>query len=107
MSDRSPQDILLVEPSSLTGSIIVATARQLNLPVVRQVNSVRMAQQRLSHESYAGVIVSLDEQEQEAVALLEQVRNDALAVSADVPVAVTTTQAVSYTHLTLPTKRIV
>lgn len=90
MSDRSPQDILLVEPSSLTGSIIVATARQLNLPVVRQVNSVRMAQQRLSHESYAGVIVSLDEQE--AVALLEQVRNDALAVSADVPVAVTTTQ---------------
>ena len=92
MSDRSPRDILLVESSSLTGSIIVATARQLNLPVVRQVNSVRMAQQRLRHESYAGVIVSLDEQEQEAVALLEQVRNDALAVSADVPVAVTTTQ---------------
>ena len=64
MNNRSPQDILLVEPSSLTGSIIVATARQLNLPTVRQVNSVRMAQQRLSHESYAGVIVSLDEQEQ-------------------------------------------
>jgi len=92
MSNRSPQDILLVEPSSLTGSIIVTTARQLNLPVVRQVNSVRMAQQRLSQANYAGVIVSLDEQEQEAVALLEQVRNDELAVSADVPVAVTTTQ---------------
>ena len=92
MSDHSPQDILLVEPSSLTGSIIVATARQLNLPTVRLVNSVRVAQQRLSHESYAGVIVSLDEQEREAVALLEQVRNDELAVSADVPVAVTTTQ---------------
>ena len=62
-------------------------ADQVRDPMLR-----RMAQRRLSHESYAGVIVSLDEQEQEAVALLEQVRNDTLAVSADVPVAVTTTQ---------------
>jgi len=92
MSDHSPQDILLIEPSSLTGSIIVSTARQLNLPAVRQVNSVRMAQQRLTHQDFAGVIVSIDEQEQEAIALLEQVRNDTLAVSASVPVAVTTTQ---------------
>lgn len=92
MSDRNPQDILLVEPSSLTGSIIVAAARQLNLPVVRQVNSVRMAQQRLMYQDYAGIIVSLDEQEHEAIAMLEQVRDDGLAVSADVPVAVTTTQ---------------
>lgn len=92
MSDHSPQDILLIEPSSLTGSIIVATARQLNLPAVRQVNSVRMAQQRLTHQDFAGVIVSIDEQEQEAIALLEQVRNDTLAVNANVPVAVTTTQ---------------
>ena len=92
MSDLSPQDILLVEPSSLTGSIIVATARQLNLPSVRQVNSVRMAQQRLTHQDYAGMIVSIDEQQHEAVALLEQVRNDELAVSASLPVAVTTTQ---------------
>ncbi|KQW21644.1 hypothetical protein ATF69_0146 [Acidovorax delafieldii] len=92
MSDHSPQDILLIEPSSLTGSIIVSTARQLNLPAVRQVNSVRMAQQRLTHQDFAGVIVSIDEHQQEAVALLEQVRNDTLAVSASVPVAVTTTQ---------------
>ncbi len=28
MNDRSPQDILLVESSPLTGSIIAATARQ-------------------------------------------------------------------------------
>lgn len=92
MNDHSPQDILLIEPSSLTGSIIVATARQLNLPAVRQVSSVRVAQQRLSHHNFAGVIISIDEEEHEAVTLLEQVRNDALAVSADVPVAVTTTQ---------------
>jgi len=91
MTGRRPRDILLVEPSSLTGSIIVATARQLNLPPVRQVNSVRMAQQRLVHQDFGGIIVSLEEQ-QEAVALLEQVRNNALAVNADVPVAVTTTQ---------------
>ncbi len=92
MSDHSPQDILLIEPSSLTGSIIVATARQLNLPAVRQVSSVRIAQQRLGHHNFAGVIISIDEEEHEAVALLEQVRSDALAVSADVPVAVTATQ---------------
>jgi DNA-binding NtrC family response regulator len=92
MSDHSAQDILLIEPSSLTGSIIVATARQLNLPAVRQVSSVRIAQQRLGHHNFAGVIISIDEEEHEAVALLEQVRSDALAVSADVPVAVTATQ---------------
>ena len=91
MNDRSPQDILLVEPSSLTGSIIVATARQLNLPPIRQVASVRTAQQRLAHQDFAGVIVSLEDQ-QEAVALLEQVRSDQLAVHASVPVAVTTAQ---------------
>lgn len=92
MSERRNQDILLIEPSSLTGSIIVATARQLNLPAVRQVNSVRMAQQRLTHQDFAGLIVSIDEQQQEAIALLEQVRNDALAISASVPVAVITAQ---------------
>lgn len=92
MSERRNQDILLIEPSSLTGSIIVATARQLNLPAVRQVNSVRMAQQRLAHQDFAAVIVSIDEQQQEAINLLEQVRNDALAISASVPVAVITAQ---------------
>lgn len=90
MTGHSNQDILLVEPSSLTGSIIVATARQLNLPPVRQVASVRTAQQQLAHQDYSGVIVSLDE-EHEAIALLEQVRNDQLAINASVPVAVTTT----------------
>lgn len=91
MSPNPAQDILLVEPSSLTGSIIVATARQLNMPAVRQVSSVRNAQHQLTSKDFSGVIVSLDE-ENEAVALLEQVRSARLAVDAQVPVAVTTAQ---------------
>lgn len=87
----APHDILLVEPSSLTGSIIVATARQLDLPAVRQVSSVRTAQHQLTQKTFSGVIVSLDEQ-QEAVSLLEQVRDARFAVHPDVPVAVTTAQ---------------
>ena len=83
--------ILLVEPSSLTASIIVSTARQLNLPTVRQVSSVRTAQQHLAAQAFLGVIVSLDEA-QAAVALLEQVRDARFAVDAQVPVAVTTDQ---------------
>jgi len=83
--------ILLLEPSSLTASIIVSTARQLNLPTVRQVSSVRTAQQHLMAQGFSGVIVSLDEAN-EVVALLEQVRDARFAVDAQVPVAVTTAQ---------------
>lgn len=83
--------ILLVEPSSLTASIIVSTARQLNMPAVRQVGSVRTAQQHLAAQGFLGVMVSLEE-EQEAVALLEQVRGARFAVHARVSVAVTTAQ---------------
>lgn len=91
MSSTRPLDILLVEPSSLTGSIIMATARQLNLPAVRQVTTVRNAQQQLTAKDFSGVIVSLDEAP-EAVTLLEQLRSAQFAVHAQVPVAVTTTQ---------------
>jgi DNA-binding response OmpR family regulator len=83
--------ILLLEPSSLTASIIVSTARQLNLPTVRQVSSVRTAQQHLMAQGFSGVIVSLDEAN-EVVALLEQVRDARFTVDAQVPVAVTTAQ---------------
>ena len=83
--------ILLLEPSSLTASIIVSTARQLNLPTVRQVSRVRTAQQHLMAQGFSGVIVSLDEAN-EVVALLEQVRDARFAVDAQVPVAVTTAQ---------------
>ncbi|MFY3384228.1 histidine kinase [Paracidovorax sp. MALMAid1276] len=83
--------ILLLEPSSLTASIIVSTARQLNLPAVRQVSSVRTASQRLAAEGFSGVIVSLDDAPA-AMSLLEQVRDARFAVDAQVPVAVTTDQ---------------
>jgi len=63
----------------------------LNLQPVRQVTSVRTAQQQLAHQDFSGVIVSIDEQH-EAITLLEQVRNNQLAVHAHIPVAVTTTQ---------------
>lgn len=91
MSAAPAQDILLIEPSSLTGSIIVATARQLNLPRVSQVASVRTAQQQMAHHKYGSIILSLDEQDA-AIGLLEQVRQGAYAVPSDVPVVVTTPQ---------------
>jgi DNA-binding response OmpR family regulator len=91
MSPALPREILLFEPSSLTASIIVSTARQMNLPRVRQVSSVRTAQQQLAAQGFGALILSLDEDDG-AVALLEQVRNDQLAVHAQVPVAVTSAQ---------------
>ena len=91
MSPAPRSEILLFEPSSLTASIIVATARQMNLPRVRQVSSVLTAHQHLAAQGFRALIMSLDEAN-EAVALLEQVRSDRLAVDAQVPVAVTTGQ---------------
>jgi len=88
---RARPPILLLEPHSLTASIIVSTARQLDLPPVRQVSSVRNAQQQLAAQGFLGMVLSLDDAEP-AVALLEQVRNAQLAVPAQMPVAVTTAQ---------------
>lgn len=89
-SQASGHGILLVETSSLTGSIIVNTARQLNLPKVYLINSVRSAMQRLTSQNFSAVILSLEE-DNEALQLLEMVRNQKFTVPADVPVAVTTT----------------
>ncbi|MBY0409961.1 MAG: response regulator, partial [Burkholderiaceae bacterium] len=89
-TQASSHGILLVETSSLTGSIIVNTARQLNLPKVYLTNSVRSAMQRLNSQNFSAVILSLEE-DNEALQLLEMVRNQKFAVPADVPVAVTTT----------------
>ena len=91
MSPAPQKEILLFEPSSLTASIIVSTARQMELPRVRQVNSVRTAHQQLAAQGFWAIILSLDEAN-DAVALLEQVRDDRLAVDPQVPVAVTTAQ---------------
>lgn len=85
------QDILLIEPSSMTGGIIVSTARQLALPQVRQVNSVRSAHAQLETRPITGMIVSLDEQA-EAVELLRRLRAADFPVPADMPVAITTAQ---------------
>ncbi len=82
--------ILLVEPSSLSGGIIVATARQLGLSAVHLVSSVRSAQQKLDQEDFAGVIVSLEE-DKDAVLLIEKLRNTQFsAVNPLVPIAVIT-----------------
>ncbi|MEO7106699.1 MAG: histidine kinase [Rhodoferax sp.] len=82
--------ILLVEPSTLSGSIIVSTARQLNLSAVHLVSSVRSAQQKLDQEDFAGVIVSLEE-DHDSILLIERLRSVKFsAVNPQVPVAVIT-----------------
>lgn len=90
MSPMGKGRILLVEPSSLSGGIIVATARQLNLAAVHLVSSVRSAQQKLDQEDFSGVIVSLEE-DHDAVLLIEKLRNTQFsAVNPLVPIAVIT-----------------
>jgi len=97
--------ILLVEPSTLTGSIIVATARQLVLPSVRQVASIRMAQQRLAAQEFSALIVSLDEHV-DAVALMEHVRTGQYALRSDAPIAVTTSQVDASTAVQMKTLQV-
>lgn len=99
------QDILLIEPSSMTGGIIVATARQLALAHVRQVNSVRSAEAQLQSRPIACMIVSLDEQA-EAVELLRKVRAAEFLVPADIPVAITTAQVDASTAEQLKSLRV-
>ena len=90
MSRARNAGILLVEPSSLSGSIIVSTARQLNFPAVHLVSSVRSARQRFDTDDFHGVIVSLEE-DKDAISLLEGVRSAKFAaVNPQVPIAVTT-----------------
>lgn len=88
MSGVNGPGILMLEPSSLIGGIVLATARELGLPRVHQVTSVRAAQRELVARSFSALIVSLDEYVQ-ATELLDQVRAQAFAVPADIAVAVT------------------
>lgn len=99
------QDILLVEPSSMTGGIIVSTARQLALPPVRQVNSVRSAHAQLNSRPITGMIVSLEEAA-EAVELLRKVRAAEFPVRPDMPIAITTAQVDSGTAEQLKALRV-
>ena len=90
MSSVRNKRILLIEPSSLTGSIIVATARQLNLSPVYLVSSVRVAEQRLNQEDFFAIIVSLEE-DRDAVHLIERLRNEHFStINAKIPIAVIT-----------------
>ncbi len=83
-------DILVVEQSTMVGSIIVSTARQLKLPGVRLATSIRAAQQLLEQHAFSAVIVSLNE-EGPALELIQKLRDGQTKTRADVPVAVTTT----------------
>ncbi len=83
-------EILVVEQTTIVGSIIVSTARELKLPRVRLATSIRAAQILLEQQSFGGLIVSLND-EQPALELLEKLRTGAYRTPANVPVAVTTT----------------
>lgn len=88
MTTAKRKQILLIEPSSLTGSIIVSTARQLNLRPVYLVSSVRGAEQRLNQEDFFAVIASLEE-DRDTVHLIERLRNATFSsINPKVPVAV-------------------
>ncbi len=88
MTTARHKRILLIEPSSLTGSIIVSTARQLNLFPVYLVSSVRGAEQLLNQENFFAVIASLEE-DRDAQHLIERVRNAHFPnVNPKVPIAV-------------------
>ncbi len=83
-----PNDILLVEQSAMVGNIIVSTARQLNMPKVRLVTSIRSAQQQLETQPFSGMIASLED-EAAALQLIEGLRGGLFKSHSDTPVAIT------------------
>lgn len=101
--------ILLIEPSSLSGGIIVSTARQLNLRSVNLVSSVRVARQKFDFEDFSGVILSLEE-DNEALLLLENLRAAQFAaVNPQVPIVViasSVTSALALKMKTLDVRRV-
>ena len=82
-------NILLLEKSHMVGSIIVSTARQLNLAVVRQVTSITNARQQLSNGTYSGLIATLDDEVADLEFLCE-LREAAHNDYANIPIAVIT-----------------
>ena len=85
----SNKEILLVEKSAMIGSIILSTARQLQLRPVRLVTSCASAQIFLENQAFCGLITSLDETEA-ALGVIHQLRQGQLRCAANMPVAVTT-----------------
>jgi DNA-binding NtrC family response regulator len=84
-------EILLVEKSAMIGSIIVSTARQLQLRPVRLVTNCDSAQLFLENQVFCGLITSLDEAGA-ALNMIHQLRQGKLRCDAKMPVAVTTSQ---------------
>jgi hypothetical protein len=85
------QEMLLVEENSMIGSIILSTARQLQLRPVRLVTSCKSAQLFLENQMFCGLITYLDEAGA-ALDIIHQVRLGQLRCAANMPVAVTTAQ---------------
>jgi DNA-binding NtrC family response regulator len=84
----STREILLVEQSSMIGSIIVSTARQLQLCPVRLVTNCNSAQLLLKNQVFCGLITSLDEAGA-ALNMIDLLRQGQLRCDANMPVAVT------------------
>ena len=87
----SSMEILLVEPSSMVGGIVISTARQLKLPRVRQVGTVRHAQTQLEAHEYDGLIVALDD-DGLAIEMLRNLRMGGFHSDPALPVAVVAPQ---------------
>ncbi len=85
------KELLLVEGNSMIGSIILSTARQLNLHPIRVANNCQSAQIFLENQIFCGLITSLEEAEA-ALTIIQRLRLGQLKCAANMPVAVTTTQ---------------
>ena len=84
-------EILLVEHSAMIGNIIVSTARQLGLQPIRLVTSNRSALHFMEHQTFGGLITSLDDEEA-ALELIQKLREGSLKSPANTPVAITAGQ---------------
>ena len=82
---------LLVEQSTMVGSIIVSTARQLGLRPVRLVTNIRTARRLMEIQAFDGLITSLDDEE-ETLQLIQNIRDGVSLCATETPVAITTAQ---------------
>ena len=83
------QEILLIEPNAMVGSIILNTVRQLNLRPIKVATTCKSALTFLENQAYCGLIATLNEQEF-ALDMLKRLRQGEFKSSPNLPVAVTT-----------------
>jgi hypothetical protein len=84
------QEILLIEPNAMVGSIILSTARQLNLRPIKLATTCGSALVYLETQAFCGLITTLNE-EAFALKMLTDLRRGSFKSSPQLPVAVTTT----------------